>query len=48
MQSEDQGLRIQVKSGLPPHGVTDTADTLFRVAGDKKRPASLSLKPSLF
>ena len=48
MQGEDQGLRIQVKSGLPPHGVTDTADTLFRVAGDKKRPASLSLKPSLF
>jgi len=48
MQSEDQGLGIQVKSGLPPHGVTDTADTLFRVAGGEKRPAGLSLKPRSF
>jgi hypothetical protein len=48
MQSGDQGLRIQVKSGLPPDGVTDSADTLFLVAGDEKRPGSLSLKPSPF
>jgi hypothetical protein len=34
MQSEDQGLRIQVKSGLPPHGVTDTADTPRRRFGN--------------
>jgi len=37
MQSEDQGLRIHVKSGLPPDGVTDGPDKRFRVAGDKKR-----------